>query len=85
MVKSAMEQNFRPLPKCKLSATNHNFPKQKHLLRTKERYVSRTAIKVNTTDTRFDLLRVESLHTLFPIAVGPLRSQLALLTTKFHP
>jgi len=27
MLKSATEQNCRPLPKCKWSATNHNFPK----------------------------------------------------------
>jgi len=32
-----------------------NFPKQKNLSRTEQNYVSRTAIKVNTTDTRLDL------------------------------
>jgi len=32
-----------------------NFPKQKDLSRTEQSYVSRTAIKVNTTDTHLDL------------------------------
>ena len=33
-----------------------NIPKQKDLLRTEQRYIGKTAVKVNTTDTRLDLL-----------------------------
>jgi len=32
-----------------------SFKKRKNLWRTEQRYVSRTAINVNTTDTSFDL------------------------------
>ena len=66
-----------------------NFPKKKNLSRTEQRYVSRTAINVNTTDTRLDLFiaswinSIDSIRTLFAVAVGLLQSQLALEATKF--
>jgi len=40
-------------------------PKHKDLSRTEQRYVGRSAIKVNTTDTRFDLLIVSLITTQY--------------------
>jgi len=43
------------LPQLEHNAAKKNFPKQKDLSRTEQRYIGRTAVKVNTTDTRLDL------------------------------
>jgi len=45
-----------PAPLTTLPLTTKNFPKQKDLSRTEQHYVSRTAIKVNTTGTGLELL-----------------------------
>jgi len=39
-----------------LPQSTKNFPEQKNLSRTEQRYVGRTAVKVYMTDTRLDLL-----------------------------
>ena len=47
---------LQSLQKCRWPETNQkHLPKQKDLSNTEQRLVSRTAIKVNTTDTRLDL------------------------------
>jgi len=52
-MKSAMKKNCSP--RQMIRATK-NVPKQKDFSRTEQGYVSRTALEVNTTDTRLDLL-----------------------------
>ena len=68
MLKSAIEQNCRPFAKMQMIRNPSQLSKAEACFETKQGYVSRTAIAVNTTDTRLDLLRVESLHTLIPTA-----------------
>ena len=62
MPKSSVKQNCEPLLKRRLPATK-NIPKQKNLSRTEVRHVSRTAIKVNTTDNRLDLFIASLIST----------------------
>ena len=50
-----MKQNCKHLLNADYQQSTNNFPKQKSLSRTEQRYVSRTAIQVNTTDIRLDL------------------------------
>ena len=55
VLKSSMKQNCKPLSKCRWPAPTKNFPKQQIISRTEQRYISRTAINGNKTDTRLDL------------------------------
>jgi len=55
ILKSAMKQNCRPLSNTDDPQPTKNVPKKKGFSITEQRYVSRTAIKVNTTDTRLDM------------------------------
>jgi len=50
-----MKQNCRPLSNTDDPQPTKNVPKKKGFSITEQRYVSRTAIKVNTTDTRLDM------------------------------
>jgi len=68
MLKSAIKQNCRPLSKCRWFATNHNFPKQKDLSRTKERYVNRLPLKL-IRQTLVSIFCELNHYTLFAIAV----------------
>ena len=52
-------------PKTFLPQPTKNFPKQKDLSRTEQCYVGKTAVKVNTTDTRLDLLIASRITTHF--------------------
>ena len=45
------------------SQPTKNVPKQKDNLRTEQRYVGRTAIKINTTDTGIGLLIASCITT----------------------
>jgi len=49
-----MKQNCKPLSKRRWPAPTKNYPKQQIISRTEQRYVGRTAVKGNTTDTRLD-------------------------------
>ena len=55
MLKSAMKQNCRRMSKCRCSATNQGLFETEGYIKNWTTLRSRTAIKVNTTDTRLDL------------------------------
>jgi len=55
-VKNFHEPKLQALVKMQMTRNQpQTFKKRKNLSRTEQRYVSRIAIKINTTDTRLDL------------------------------